>query len=266
MLYFFSGITFKLPKNINIEYKNFRIVNFKFLFLQNSIKHFDRFVVFSFFGPAVAGKYQVLLQLVLVLDLLSQSFSKIYSPIIYNKSDVDLDSDYKNIYNIFLLLGVSGFILRDNLVTLILPSQYWSDSYLLFYLIPGSVFLALFKFEVTKILKNEESKKHLNVLVFSFLIGFVFFILTNSFIGLTSIALMFLIVNFINLIRITSLKNLFNNMFSFNNLVILFFVPIFELLMLNIGNNGEIQMRWVASIFIFNLVIVNISKLFNYNN
>ena len=238
--------------------------NFKYLLTENFIKHSDKFIVFYFFGSALAGKYHIFLQLVLIFQLLSQSINKIYAPILYQNKKVNLNEDYKVIYNLFLIVGLTGYVLRDNLVTLLLPNTYWDQTYLLYYLIPGSLLLGLFKIEVAKLLIDIESTKHFRTLVLGYISSFIVFISTVNYLEFNSILLMYFIMHLVNFVNLLSFKHISKYLLNYKNLTYALFIGLADVMLSFLGNTNEIQSRWVVSLILISIFFQNLKKLFEY--
>ena len=263
LLYISSQIKIKY-KTIPIKYHKFRKNNFKYLLTENFIKHSDKFIVFYFFGSALAGKYHIFLQLVLIFQLLSQSINKIYAPILYQNKKVNLNEDYKVIYNLFLIVGLTGYVLRDNLVTLLLPNTYWDQTYLLYYLIPGSLLLGLFKIEVAKLLIDIESTKHFRTLVLGYISSFIVFISTVNYLEFNSILLMYFIMHLVNFVNLLSFKHISKYLLNYKNLTYVLFIGLADVMLSFLGNTNEIQSRWVVSLILISIFFQNLKKLFEY--
>lgn len=261
LLFKYSKIKLKFEK-IPIKYIQFRNINFKYLLTQNFIKHSDKFLVFYFFGAGFAGKYHIFLQLVLIFELLSQSVNKIYAPILYQNQNINLQRDFTILYRLFLIVAVTGFILRDNLVTLLLPNTYWDEIYFLYYLIPGSFFLGLFKIEVAKSLIDIESSRHVKTLIYGYVSSILIFITTVNFLDINSVLLMYLVMHLVNFVKLLPFKQIVKNLLNVNNFVFILTCTLIDYGLGFLGNSGEIQSRWFVSFILLSIFYQNLNKLF----
>ena len=200
--------------------------------------------------------------MVLIFELLSQSVNKIYAPIFYQNQNINLQRDFTILYRLFLIVAVTGFILRDNLVTLLLPNTYWDEIYFLYYLIPGSFFLGLFKIEVAKSLIDIESSRHVKTLIYGYVSSILIFITTVNFLDINSVLLMYLVMHLVNFVKLLPFKQIVKNLLNVNNFVFILTCTLLDYGLGFLGNSGEIQSRWFVSFILLSIFYQNLNKLF----